>query len=275
MKKLLKRFSLKGHSRLSIVYLVLRLSVILVIIDQLRNRNFENIFLCILTLVLFLIPSFIERRIHIDIPDTLEIIMLLFIFSAEILGEIKEYYLLFPDWDTILHTLNGFLAASIGLSLIDILNKNDKFSINMSPLFVSLVSFCFSMTIGVLWELFEFSMDKYFGFDMQKDTLINTIRTVSLNPTGANVPITVNIDSIMVNGVPWNSYIDIGLIDTMMDLFVNFIGATVFAVFGFFYIKNRGKSTFLSRFILTSNLVQPESEELESPILECESTELK
>jgi hypothetical protein len=219
-------------------------------IDQIRNRNFENVFLCVLTLILFLIPSFIEHRIHIDIPDTLETIMLLFIFSAEILGEINEYYLIFPYWDTMLHTLNGFLSAAIGFSLIDILNKHERFSITMSPVFVALVAFCFSMTIGVVWEFFEFGMDQLVGTDMQKDTIIKSIDSVLLNPGIKNVPVHVSIGSVAVNGQPWKGYIDIGLIDTMWDLIVNFIGATVFTIFGFFYIKGRGKGNFLKRFIL-------------------------
>jgi hypothetical protein len=250
MKKLARFFNWKNRSPISIVYLILRLSVILVIIDQISTRDYENIFLCILTLILFLVPSFIEKRINIDIPDTLETIILLFIYSAEILGEIKEYYLLYPYWDTVLHTLNGFLAAAIGFSLINILNKNDKFAISLSPLFVSLVAFCFSMTIGVIWEFFEFSMDQFMGLDMQKDTYITAFQSVLLNPDGVNIPIKVNIESVVVNGETWKGYIDIGLIDTMIDLVVNFIGAFVFSIFGYFYIKNEGKSNFLKRFIL-------------------------
>jgi hypothetical protein len=251
--KLNKPFDKNNYSWISVVYLLLRLSVILVIIDQVRSRDYENIFLCVLTLLLFFVPSFIEKKIHVDIPDTLETIILLFIFSAEILGEIQAYYLLFPYWDTILHTVNGFLAAAIGLSLIDILNKNDKFSISLSPFFVALVAFCFSMTIGVVWELFEFAMDNFMGFDMQKDTYITSFQSVLLNPDGHNVPVKVMVDNVTINGERWKAYIDLGLIDTMMDLLVNFIGATVFSIIGYFYIKHRGKGSFLKRFILKSN----------------------
>ena len=250
MKNLFLRLNKNGHIGMSIVYLLLRLSVILVIIDQIRKHAYENIFLCILTLILFLIPSFIEKKIHIDIPDTLETIMLLFIYSAEILGEIQEYYILFPYWDTILHTLNGFLAAAIGFSLIDILNKNDKVAISLSPVFVSLVAFCFSMTIGVFWEFFEFGMDWLWGYDMQKDTFINSFHSVLLNPTGKNIPVEVTAENLTVNGEVWHAYVDLGLIDTMMDLLVNFLGALVFSIFGYLYIKNRGKSAFLKRFIV-------------------------
>ena len=249
MKKIRLLLSRKKNKGLSIIYLLLRLSVILVILDQIKTRNYENIFLCILTLILFTIPSFIEKRINIDIPDTLEVIILLFIFSAEILGEINSYYLIFPYWDTTLHTINGFLAAAIGLSLIDILNKNDKFTISLSPVFVALVAFCFSMTIGVLWELFEFAMDQFLGYDMQKDTYLTSFQSVLLNKEGLNVPVKVNVESLTLNGEPWKAYIDLGLIDTMIDLFVNFIGAAVFCVFGYFYIKQRGKGNFLKRFI--------------------------
>lgn len=251
--KIIKKIKPKKLSGISLVYLLLRLSVILVIVDQIRSKDYENIFLCILTLILFLIPSFVEKKIHIDIPDTLETIILLFIFAAEILGEIKAYYILFPYWDTLLHTLNGFLAAAIGFSLIDILNKHDRFAISLSPVFVALVAFCFSMTIGVVWELFEFSMDYFLGFDMQKDTYITTFQSVLLDPSNKNVPVKVDVQSIAVNGEAWNAYIDIGLIDTMMDLLVNFIGATVFSIIGYFYIKHRGKGNFLKRFILQSN----------------------
>ncbi|MDF2539274.1 MAG: hypothetical protein K0S76_2295 [Herbinix sp.] len=240
----------KKHKWISIIYLILRLSVIFIMLDEIRDKSYENVFLCILTLILFTVPSFIERKIHIDIPDTIETIILLFIFSAEILGEIREYYIIFPYWDTLLHTLNGFLSAAIGFSLIDILNKHERFSISMSPVFVALVAFCFSMTIGVVWEFFEYGMDQLVGSDMQKDTIISSFRSVLLNADGKNVPVTVNIENLTVNGDTWNGYIDIGLIDTMMDLVVNFIGAFVFSIIGFLYIKQRGKSTFLKRFIL-------------------------
>lgn len=235
---------------LSVAYLLLRLSVVIMMVNQILNKNYENVFLCVLTLILFMVPSFIERKIHIDIPDTFEVIILLFIFSAEILGEIRSYYLLFPYWDTLLHTLNGFLCGAIGFSLIDILNRNDKFSISLSPVFVALVAFCFSMTMGVMWEFLEFGADRFLGFDMQKDTYLSSFHTVLLQPDGKNIPTTVEVKEILVNGEVWESYIDIGLIDTMMDLFVNFVGAIIFSVFGYFYIKGRGKGNLVKRFRL-------------------------
>ena len=239
----------KAHPWLAAAYFILRLLVLAVMVLQITNREWYDVFLCALTLTLFFIPSFVERRLHIDVPNTLEVIILLFIFSAEILGEIQEYYLTFPFWDTMLHTINGFLMAAIGIAMVDILNRSRKFKVRLSPVFVAVVAFCFSMTIGVLWEFFEYGMDCFFGMDMQKDTWITVVNSVSLHPDGKNIPVSVPIESVVVNGETWRGYLDIGLHDTMKDLLVNFIGAVIFSVIGMFYIMGRGKGWFAPRFI--------------------------
>ena len=250
------REELKGKKTVVTIYIILRVLVILTMVAQFLNGNFENVFLCILTLVLFTLPTVIERRVRIDLPDTLEIIILLFIFSAEILGEIQAYYTYFHGWDTMLHTLNGFLCAAIGFSLVDLFNRNERFSLSLTPVFMAIVAFCFSMTIGVLWEFFECAMDQFFLLDMQKDTVISSISSVLLDPTGRQRPFAIHgiTDLIVVaNGeqIPLGlgGYLDIGLLDTMNDLLVNFIGAAVFSFLGYFYVKNRGKGRFTRNFI--------------------------
>lgn len=238
------REEIKQKKGVATLYVVLRILVILVMVAQFLNGNFENVFLCILTLILFLVPTFIERKIRIDLPDTLEVIILLFIFAAEILGEIQAYYITFPYWDTMLHTLNGFLAAAVGLSMVILLNDNEKVVFDLSPFFLALLAFCFSMTIGVLWEFFEFFMDSFFGMDMQKDTVVHAIHSVTLDPTRTNQVVTISgITDTAVNGesLGLGGYLDIGIIDTMKDLFVNFLGALVFSVSGYFYARSRGK----------------------------------
>lgn len=251
MKKAL-HMELREHKSSFIVYVVLRLLVILMMILQIFNRNYENVFLCILTLILLIIPSFIQINLKIELPTALEITILIFIFAAEILGEIQAYYLKFPFWDTVLHTVNGFLMAAIGFALVDILNRSKKFSIQLSPAFVAIVAFCFSMTIGVVWEFFECGMDQIFGLDMQKDTIVHTIKSVMLDPTKSNRPVAIrDIQSVLVNGqdLGLGGYLDIGLLDTIKDLFVNFIGAVVFSILGYFYVKKRGKGILAKRFI--------------------------
>ena len=249
----------KTKRNVSVVYVLLRLSVVGVLIAQVFNKNFENVMLCVLTLFLFMLPSIMERRLKIDLPHTLEVVILLFIYAAEILGEVGAYYVKFSFWDTMLHTLNGFLCAAIGFCLIDLLNRSERksFSFSLSPLYVALAAFTFSMTVGVLWEFFECFMDQVFLLDMQKDSVIPVISSVMLDPAGANHYIAVRDiqDVILVLGdgskmpLGLGGYLDIGLLDTMEDLFVNFVGATVFSILGYFYIKHRGKSRFAGRFI--------------------------
>lgn len=250
------KLTLKKKPRVAVVYILLRFLVILTIVTQFFNGNFQNVFLGLLTLILFVLPTIFERRLMIDLPDTLEIIILLFIFAAEILGEIQAFYTTFQGWDTILHTLNGFLCAAIGFSLVDLFNRNERFSLSLSPVFMAIVAFCFSMTIGVLWEFFECFMDQTFLLDMQKDMVVNAISSVNLDPEHANRAIVIRdiTDVIVISGgqeIPLGlgGYLDIGLLDTMKDLWVNFIGAAVFSVIGFFYVKNRGKGFFARRFI--------------------------
>lgn len=240
----------------SAVYFLLRVLVLIIMIAQFFNKNFENVFLCVLTLILFLLPTVLEKQFKIDFPNTMEIIIMCFIFAAEILGEISSYYTLFPYWDTMLHTLNGFLCAAVGFCLVDMLNRNERFSLSLSPVFMAIVAFCFSMTIGVLWEFFECTMDQFFLFDMQKDMVVHTISSVMLDPTGRNNVVVIKdiTDVIVVSGgeeIPLGlgGYLDLGILDTMKDLFVNFIGAVVFSIIGYFYVKSRGKGKFAKRFI--------------------------
>lgn len=241
------------------VYVVLRFLVIMTMISQLIKGNFENVFMCILTLILLLIPSIIDKRLNIALPNALETIILLFIFSAEILGEVQNFYGIFKHWDTMLHTINGFLCAAIGFSLIDILNRSEKFHTKMTPISVAIVAFCFSMTVGVLWEFFEFGMDTTFNTDMQKDRIIQTVSSVTLNPEGKNKPVTIkNINQTTIhyqeNGEEKeitivDGYLDIGIRDTMKDLFVNFIGAVIFSILGWLYIKDRDEYKFAENFM--------------------------
>lgn len=248
--------TLRKKSVVAAVYIVLRLLVILMMVAQFFSGNFENVFLCVLTLILFLLPTIFEKSLQIDLPNALEIIILLFIFAAEILGEIRAFYTTFAYWDTMLHTLNGFLCAAIGFSLVDMCNRHKRISLSLSPVYMAIVAFCFSMTIGVLWEFFECTMDQFFLLDMQKDTVVNVISSVNLDPTGGNTPVIIKgiTDVIVVCGdeqIPLGlgGYLDIGILDTMKDLWVNFIGAVVFSIVGYFYVKSRGKGWFARNFI--------------------------
>lgn len=248
---------MKFAKKRSVIHTFLSIIVFAVLIARFLRADYYSVFLCVLTLALFYIPAFVDRTFKVKLSPVLQAIILLFIFAAEILGEIGNFYTKLPWWDTMLHTLNGFLMAAIGFAMIDILNNSPRFHFSLSPIFVAFVAFCFSMTIGVLWEFFEFGMDSLAATDMQKDRIISDISSVTLHPDGMNDPILLNdIDktvvyfsdskeSYTING----GYLDIGVNDTMKDLIVNLIGAAIFSVIGYFYIIGRNKGFFASSFI--------------------------
>ena len=261
-KNKIKEAVKKSDKKALTVYVIVRTLVIFCLINELIKGNYENAFLCIFTLILFLMPVFLEKTLKIEFPSVFESIVYLFIFAAEILGEINNFYNIFANFDTILHTINGFLCASLGFSLIYILNENIE-AINLSPLFVSLVSFCFSMTIGVMWEFYEYSVDLAFKRDMQKDQIVDQINTVTFDETQSNkvvrikgINYTVSYDDAGNEIMRFDGYLDIGLHDTMKDLIVNFIGALIYSVFGYLYIINEERYNIAGKFITRKKILE-------------------
>lgn len=269
MARKIKKENPYYHNKTTLtVYVVLRALIIFVMVRALLRREYQSMALCGLSLFLMILPSIVSRKLKVVLPSTLEIIILLFIFAAEILGEINSFYMRVPHWDTMLHTINGFLCAAIGFCLVDMMNREERFSFKLSPLYLAIVSFCFSMTVGVIWEFFEFGADQLMGLDMQKDAVIHAIDSVMLDPTRSNTVIHIRdiVDTIVVHSdgtqeaLNLGGYLDVGIIDTMKDLLVNFVGALVFSFIGFFYVKHKGKGKVANRFIPQVDYSQ-ESEE--------------
>ncbi len=234
---------LREHRSSFVVFYTLRLLVIVIFIRQIIIGGYESAFYCALAYLLLYVPSWIQVKFHIELPPALEITVLCFIYAAEVLGEVNAFYVVVPHWDTMLHTLNGFLAAAVGFAMVVLLNDDERLTFDLSPFFLALMAFCFSMTVGVLWEFFEFGMDWFFHTDMQRDTVIQAIHSATLDATRSNRVVSITgIQDVLINGesLGLGGYLDIGLIDTMKDLFVNFIGAVVFSVTGFFYAKSKG-----------------------------------
>jgi len=238
-------------------YVILRAMVVVALIRSLLNHNYESAATCILVLLLFLLPAFLEDKLDLTIPPVFEGIIFAFIFAAEILGEINNFYVRVPHWDTMLHTMNGFLCAAIGFALVDMLNRDEKFTFLLSPLYLAVVAFCFSMTVGVLWEFFEFAGDYLFALDMQKDTIVNSVSSVNLDPSHTTTVIHIKdiSDVIIVHSdgtqesLGLGGYLDIGIYDTMKDLIVNLVGAVIFSIIGYFHVKKKGTGKIATRFI--------------------------
>ena len=256
---------LKRKSRATLItYAVIRLLILAVMIRSITAGNSENAFTCLLSLFLLYLPSIIERKLEMRLPTALEITVVVFIFASEILGEIACFYVTVPFWDKAMHTVSGFIYAAVGYSMADILNRDHRISFRLSPVFLAVVAFCFSMTIGALWEIFEFSVDTLFQKDMQKDTVLHEITSVALDPTRSNIPITISgIRDTVVNGqsLGLGGYLDIGLHDTMQDLIVNMIGALVFSVGGFFQQKRKKRSKMAEYFAPVADAEEAEPHE--------------
>jgi len=244
-KKLIGR--IRANKKVFILYSVLRALVIATAVRSLLMKNYESMAICIFSLVLFLLPSFLEESFRVDIPPVFEGLIYLFIYAAEILGEVNHFYVAIPGWDTMLHTINGFLMAAVGFSMIDLLNRSGR-DIHLSPVYLAMVAFCFSMTVGVFWEFIECAGDLFFGQDMQKDFIVKSFQSVTLDPKhDQNVIAVKNITDTLIRTASGKTYeikggyLDIGILDTMKDLFVNFIGAAAFSAFGYAYVKGQGK----------------------------------
>lgn len=154
-------------------------------------------------LLLTALPMVILRRLEIFIPPEFEVLTIAFIFAALFLGETRDYYGRFWWWDIMLHTTSGALLGILGFLLVHVLNGIPRLGVHMRPGFVAFFAFCFALTVGALWEIFEFAMDKLAGMNMQKPFL----------------------------GDPS------GLTDTMWDLIVDALGALTIALSGYLYLK--------------------------------------
>ena len=257
----------RSNRKMFIFYSVLRTMVFLTMIRSIVTGNYENVWICLLSLALFLLPGLLEDTLKIEIPPLFEGIIFGFIFAAEILGEIDHYYVRFPGWDTILHTMNGFLCAAIGFSMVYVLNRSRK-EISLSPFYLTLVAFCFSMTIGVMWEFFECGMDMFFSMDMQKDFIVRSFSSVTLDTANSGTRVLVKdiIDTVIHTGSGTDftvegGYLDIGILDTMKDLFVNLIGAVVFSVIGYFTLRNEKPSKITDKLTIKPAYAKPEEGE--------------
>ena len=166
---------------------------------------------CIFGTLALLLPSFIEKRFKIVIPSGVIVAYAVFLYCAIYLGEVRSFYYSVPYWDTILHTFSGAMLGALGLTLISFLNKTDRIPVYLSPLFVAIFTFCFAVALGVVWEIYEFTIDSLFLTNMQKYAL--------------------------ENGTPLIGRA--ALVDTMKDLIVDCIGALAFSIFGYISLKSK------------------------------------
>jgi hypothetical protein len=236
------------------VYAAMGAITMAIIVLTFTDGQYESTFTAVLSLFLFLIPTLVSESLRIKLPEALEIVSVLFVFCANILGEIFSFYTLLPFWDDMLHYTSGFIFAAFGFSLVEIFNRNERFDFQLSPFFVATVALCFAVTVGVLWEFFEFGADLLLHTDMQKDRIVHEINSALLNQAGQS-PVTLEgiTGTLVTDGggtqTALEGYLDIGLFDTMKDLFVDFCGALLFCSIGYFYMGHSSRARLARRFI--------------------------
>ena len=211
----MKKGNLNSNSKSSMIITnLVRIALILTYIRGWVMHDHSQDFLIILTFIMTNYPSVLEKRFGVYLPNTLQIIITLFIFAAQVLGEMNNFYDKIPWWDTMLHATSGTILGLLGFMFVYLLNKNRESNVNLSPIFVVLFAFCFAITMGVFWEFFEYASDRLLGYNMQKFRM------------------------------PGQD----GLVDTMEDLIVDTIGAIVACVFGWLYIKQENDTIFNNYF---------------------------
>ena len=245
-KSLKKKKIVKTSKSAIAIFVVLRVLIIICAFVEAIHGNIINVLLCVAALILYTIPTFVQETLKFEFPNTFETIIYFFIFSSVVLGEINKFYIMIPHWDTILHLLSGFLCAGFGFSLFELCNKK-KTSKDVTLIFTVIVSFCFSMTVGVLWEVVEYAADNVLRVDMQKGTIVRDIASIELNPVKDNS--SLKVDNIVETDIKTsdgkefivNGYLDIGLNDTMKDLIIDMCGSIIFCIFGIIYVLNKDK----------------------------------
>ena len=236
-----------------VTFFLLAAVTLAVTLQHLVGGEWHRAFVGTLTLLLLLVPTLVERVLVVHIPCTLRVIAYAFVFAAGMLGEIGGFYEHLFFWDDLLHALSGFMFAAFGFCLVGLAERGREKNAEYAPILVVLMAFCFSMSVGVFWELFEYAADAVLGLDMQKDTLLRSLHTVSLsNPGEGTVHLRGVAETVirMENGaeVVLDGYLDVGLADTMADLFLNAVGAFVFCAIGFCYLRGT-QGRFAKRFI--------------------------
>ncbi len=219
------------------------------------ERRWNGVVTGVLTLLLLFLPAMTEVLLRIRLGSYFKVMTYLFIFSAGVLGEMVDFYGRIPFFDDVLHIISGFLFAALGVAVVALCAGQENKGI-LPPLLVSVFSLCFSVGVGVFWELFEYAADRLLHTDMQKDTLLHTLHSVFLSDRGARRVVHVGqIERTVVftkegHKVVLAGYLDVGLFDTMSDLAMNLLGALIFCVLGYRYLRYR-KGRLAPRFIPT------------------------
>jgi hypothetical protein len=188
--------------------LVIQAMLVIGLVLFVLRRDWENVFLTALVIALTLVPAFLDRRYRIILPPEFQFMAVLWVFLTLYLGSARDFYYRFWWWDAVLHTGSGFLLGLIGFIALFLLNRTKRIPEGMTPGFVCFFAVTFSVFLGVLWEVFEYVVDR--------------------------IAPHINMQSN-----------ETGVVDTMHDLIVDTLGAVVIAAMGWAYLK-KGRYSFIA-----------------------------
>ena len=189
------------------------------IIMLLTGSEPDRLALAVATLLLVALPMLLEKLFHCRISLPIYIFALVYAIGP-MLGHCWKLYYTVPVWDKLLHISGGVMFAILGAYIFDLLVKNKPF-----PAARTIFALCFSMAIAVLWEFCEFSGDRLFGMDMQDDTVVHSLTSYLLGDSLGVTGSIESIQSVTVNSISLPGYIDIGLVDSMLDMLLETLGA--------------------------------------------------
>ena len=229
------------------LFAVLQLFCTVTLIACVARKKMMNVGACFASMGLLCAPWLFERLFHVRLGAKLKCVLLLYAVAGPVGGNVYRLYYLIPWWDKFMHLLCGVVFAMIGYSAPDALEPQNRHGRAIKRL----CAVATALSIAVLWEFFEFGGDRLLGLDLQNDYYVNSIHSYVLGSSMGEMGSIEPITEVIVNGQKLDGYLDIGLYDTMEDLFVNFIGAVVFSTIGYFYIKHRGQGKLAKAFIPT------------------------
>lgn len=228
-KKPEKKITFESVYRLVLLFGCLLFCLVTAIVFFFRTEP-NKALMALASIAFVLIPGIAEKLFRFRIQPLLYLFVMIYTICP-LLGYSYKFYYLIHWWDDLLHGFAGVIFAMFGAYLPKAINKDARPNLALCALF----GFAFSVMISGLWECVEYGFDVSFGTDMQKDTLLTTMRPSYLLgeifglPTGEMAELG-EIYGTQINGQLLPGHLDIGLIDTMTDILVETAGAIVYTV---------------------------------------------
>lgn len=165
------------------IAVILQLAILLLTVMAFIDRLWLTAFSGAVVFLLSFAPAILERQLRVRMPIELTLFTCVFLFASFALGEVRNFYDRIWWWDLLLHGSSALVIGIIGFLVVYVFYMTHR--IRVAPVYVAVITFGFAITVGTLWEIFEFLMDWFFGLNMQRSGLLDTMTDLMVNATGA------------------------------------------------------------------------------------------